>query len=196
MYCGLISVSVLSSKVSGYFSRQCSIRSHHSFMRDSSVLEGAVLLGEAREDLLGVADDRDVRRDVLADLGRVDVDVDELGVRGELAELARDAVVEARADREDQVGFVHRVVGRAGAVHAEHSEPLRVRRRERAEAVQRAGDRELLDPREVAQLFGCVGVDDAAADVEDRALGVGQGLGGEADLLGVSAVGRLVAGQR
>ena len=63
----------------------------------------------------------------LRDLGRVDVDVDELRARGELAELAGDAVVEAGADREDQVGLVHRVVGRAGAVHAEHAEPLRVR---------------------------------------------------------------------
>ena len=63
--------------------------------------------------------------DVLRDLGRVDVDVDELGVRRELGELAGDAVVEAGADRDDQVGLVHRVVGGAGAVHAEHAEPVR-----------------------------------------------------------------------
>jgi hypothetical protein len=43
-------------------------------------------------------DDRDVGRHVLGDLGRVDVDVDELGARGELRQLAGDAVVEARAD--------------------------------------------------------------------------------------------------
>ena len=49
--------------------------------------------------LLRVADDRDVRRDVLGDLGRVDVDVDELGPRRELRQLAGDAVVEAGADR-------------------------------------------------------------------------------------------------
>ena len=32
------------------------------------------------------------------------------------------AVVEARADRDDQVGLVHRVVGAARTVHAEHAE--------------------------------------------------------------------------
>ena len=40
-------------------------------------------------------------------------------------QLAGDAVVEAGADRADQVGLVHRVVGRARAVHAEHAQPLR-----------------------------------------------------------------------
>ena len=115
---------------------------------------------------LRVADDRDVRRDVLGDLGRVDVDVDELRARRELAELAGDAVVEARADRADEVGLVHRVVGRARAVHAEHPQPLLVRRRERAEAHQRARDREAVGGRELAQLRGGVGVDDAAAGVD------------------------------
>jgi hypothetical protein len=61
----------------------------------------------------------------------VDVDVDELRARGELGELAGDAVVEARADGDDQVRLVHRVVRRSGPVHPEHPEPLRVRRRER-----------------------------------------------------------------
>ena len=42
-----------------------------------------------RQDVLGVAHDRDVRRDVLGDLGRVDVDVDELRARGELAAACR-----------------------------------------------------------------------------------------------------------
>jgi hypothetical protein len=44
-----------------------------------------------------------VGRHVLGDLGRVDVDVDELRARRELAELAGDAIVEARADGTDQV---------------------------------------------------------------------------------------------
>jgi hypothetical protein len=83
-------------------------------------------------------------------------DVDELGPRGELRELAGDAIVEARADRADQVGLVHRVVGRARAVHAEHPEPALVRRplrgagRECAEAHQRARHREAVAARELA----------------------------------------------
>ena len=110
-------------------------------------------------------------------------------------QLAGDAVVEAGADRDDQVGLVHRVVGRAGAVHAEHPEPLLVRRRERAEAHQRAGDREVAAERELAQLLRRVGVDHAAAGVEHRPARVGHRLGGEPDLLGVALDRRLVAGQ-
>ena len=87
-------------------------------------LQRPVLAGQLRQHQLDVADDRDVGADVLGDLRRVDVDVDELGVRRELGELAGDAVVEAGADRDDQVGLVHRVVGGDGAVHAEHPEPL------------------------------------------------------------------------
>jgi hypothetical protein len=45
-----------------------------------------------------------VRRDVLGNLGRIDVDVDELGARRELRQLARDPVIEARPDAADQVG--------------------------------------------------------------------------------------------
>src|SRR4029079_9166232 len=78
-------------------------------------LQRAVLGRELGQDVLRVADDRYVRRHVLGDLGRVDVDVDELRPRRELAELAGDAVVEARADGDDEGGLVHRVVGRAGA---------------------------------------------------------------------------------
>ena len=56
----------------------------------------------------------------LVDLRRVDVDVDDLAVLGELADLARHAVVEADAEGQQQVGFVDGIVGVNGAVHAEH----------------------------------------------------------------------------
>ena len=116
-------------------------------------LQRAVLGRQLRQDALGVADDRDVRRHVLGDLGRIDVDVDELRPRRELGQLAGDAVVEAGADRDDQVGLVHRVVGGARAVHAEHPEPLLVRRREGAEAHQRAGDGEAVGQAELDELL-------------------------------------------
>ncbi len=145
--------------------------------------------------MLGVADDRDVRGDVLRDLGRVDVDVDELRARRELGELARDAVVEARADGADQVGLVHRVVGRARAVHAEHPEPLLVRRGESAEAHQRARHGEAVRRRELGQLGGGFGVDDAAAGIDHGALRGGERLRGLADLLLVALDARLIAGQ-
>ena len=64
----------------------------------------------------------DVRGLVLVDLGGVDVDVDDLAVLGELAELAGHAVVEPDAEGEQQVGVVDRVVGVDRAVHPEHIE--------------------------------------------------------------------------
>ncbi len=136
-----------------------------------------------------------MRGHVLADLGGVDVEVDELRVRGELVEFAGDAVVEAGADREDQVGFVHRVVGGAGAVHAEHAEPLLVRGREGAEAVEGAGDGEVAVFGELADLVLGTGGEGAAADVEHGALGGREGAGGLADLLHVALELRLVAGE-
>ncbi len=67
-----------------------------------------------------VAADREVGDLVLVDLRRIDVDVHDLAVLGELADLAGDAVVEAHAEGQQQVGFVDGVVGVDGAVHAEH----------------------------------------------------------------------------
>src|SRR3954462_14632798 len=141
-------------------------------------LDRAVLLGQLGQDLLGVSDDRDVRRDVLRDLGRIDVDVDELGARGELGELARDPIVEAGADVDDQIGIVHRVVGGPRAVHPEHAEPLLMAGGEAAQSHQRAGDGEVVGGAELAQLLGGVAVDHAAARVDYGPLGVGESLGG------------------
>ena len=74
-------------------------------------------------------------------------------MRRELGELAGDPVVEAGADRDDQVGVVHRLVGGDGAVHAEHAEPLVVGGREGTEAHQGRGDREAVGGGELAQLL-------------------------------------------
>jgi hypothetical protein len=156
--------------------------------------ERAVLDREPGEDVARVAHNRDVRGDVLRDLGRIDVDVHELRARGELGQLAGHAVVEARADRDDQVGLVHRVVRAPRAVHSEHAEPLLVRRRERPEAHQRARHRQPVARRQLHELGRGVGVDHAAARVDHRPAGVGERLGGQADLLRVALGGRLVAG--
>ena len=111
--------------------------------------------------------------DVLVDRGRIDIDVDLLRARRERVEPAGDAVVEARADADHQVAIVHRPVGFPGAVHAEHAEPLRIGRRIGAEPHQRRGDREAGELDQLAQQRAGVraGIDDAAAGVEQRALG-------------------------
>ena len=78
-------------------------------------LERLHLRGELRQRELERADDRDVRVADLPDLGRVDVEVDHLRARRERRDLAGDAVVEARADGDDQVGLVQRPVRRTSS---------------------------------------------------------------------------------
>ncbi len=55
--------------------------------------------------VLDVADDRQVDTDILLDRGRVDVDMDDLGVRRKGGDLAGDPVVEAGADGDEQVAM-------------------------------------------------------------------------------------------
>ena len=97
---------------------------------------------QVRERELHVAVDRDVGDLVLVDLRRVDVDVDDLAVLGELGELAGHAVVEAHAEGQQQVGLVDGVVGVDRAVHAEHVQGQVMVGREAAEAVHGQGDRD------------------------------------------------------
>ena len=97
--------------------------------------------------VLAVADDRDVDQPVLPDLGRVDVHVDDLGVGRERRQLAGDAVVEARAERDQQVGPLHRGDGRVVAVHAGHAQAELVGVGERAARHQRGDDGQLADRR-------------------------------------------------
>ena len=125
-----------------------------------------------------VADDRQVDLDVLVDRRRVDVDVDLLRLRRKGVETAGDAVVESCADADHQVAVMHGVVGLERAVHAEHPEPLLVRGRIGAEPHQRRGDRETGGEHEFAQERRGVRsrIDDAAAGVEDRPLGLGHHL--------------------
>ena len=64
-------------------------------------------LGQLWQHALDVADDGDVGGAVLADFGRIDIDVDHFGMRREGGQTAGDAVVEADAERDQQVGVGH-----------------------------------------------------------------------------------------
>ncbi|CAM5513511.1 hypothetical protein SANTM175S_00990 [Streptomyces antimycoticus] len=152
-------------------------------------------LDEVGEDLAGVTDDRHVGGAVLADLRRVDVGVDDLGVRGEAVQLAGDAVVEAGSEGDDQVGLLQRGDGGDRTVHARHSHVQRVAVGERAERHQGGGDGRSGELGEHLQLGGGARLDDAAADVEDGPPGCRDQLGGLADLLGVRLGDGPVAGQ-
>ncbi len=122
------------------------------------------------DDVLGVADDRHVGAADLALLGRVDVDVDHLGLLREGVDLAGDAVVEAGAERDQQIALLHRRDRRCVAVHARHAQTERVVVGERAASHQRGHDVAVEQLRELAQRLGRACFEDAAAGVDDRAL--------------------------
>ena len=98
--------------------------------------------------------------------------MDLLGVGRVAGEVAGDAVVEAHAEGEQQVGLLDGVVDPGLAVHAHHAERERVVGGEGAEAEQRAGDGDLLAFGEgddlVASAPEC---DDAVAGEDDGLLG-------------------------
>ena len=142
-----------------------------------------------------VADDRHVGLQDLADLGRVDVDVHDLGARPELVLLAHGPVVEARAQADDAVGVAHGEIRVGQAVHAQHPERQRMGLGERPHAVQRADDGDAAAGGELQQLFGGAGNIDAVAGHDDRALGRVDDLGRLADHPGVADLGGPVAAQ-
>ena len=103
-----------------------------------------------------VADDRHVGVPVLADLGRVDIGVDDLGVRGERVELAGDPVVESGAQGDQQVAALQRRHRGHGAVHAGHAQVELVAVGERAARHQRGHHRDAGQLGQLQQLRGGV----------------------------------------
>ena len=122
----------------------------------------------------------------LVDLGAVDVEVrDVLGARREFRRDAGDAVVEARADGDQEIAIVDRVVGEGRAVHAEHAHRQRAGGVHGADAHERGDHRDVEGLRELAQLRRRIAVDDAAAGVDQRPLRFTQHL---EEVVGLGAV--------
>jgi len=120
------------------------------------------------EQLARIADEGQVGLHHLVDGGRVDVEMDDARLRREAVEPAGHAVVETRADADDQVRMMEREVGLQRAVHAGHAEPFVARSRECAEAHQRERAGRLAQPHDVGKALtgGRASVDQAAAAVE------------------------------
>ena len=86
---------------------------------------------------LHVAGQADGGAHVLVDLRRLDVEVNDVGVRAESARPADHPVVESHADAEDKVRLGGCDVAPVHAVHAQHPVAQLVVARERGRAVQR-----------------------------------------------------------
>src|SRR5450432_1429248 len=119
----------------------------------------------------GIADDGGINLHVLVDFGAVDFNVNLEGIAGVSAQITGNAVIEAHAHGNEQIGFLNRVVDPGFAVHAHHSEIERILGGETADAQKchrygnSAGVHEILK-----NLHG-VGKYDAAAGEDERAFG-------------------------
>ena len=147
------------------------------------------------DDGLDVTDDRHVGVSVLADLGGVDVGVNDLGLGSERVELSGDPVVEAGAQRDQQVAALQTRHRRHRAVHPRHAQVLAVAVREGAARHQRGDHRDSGQLGQLPQLLGGLAADDTAADVEHGLVRGGDQLGGFVDLTVMRFGVRLVAGQ-
>ena len=97
-----------------------------------SLRAAALELGEQlTQERARIGEDAEIGRIIAAKLGRIDVDMDELGVR-KIPRIARHprrgrTIVEARADGDDDIGAAAGFVGRKRAVSADEAERQRDR---------------------------------------------------------------------
>ena len=84
------------------------------------------LFDQYLKDVVDVTHDGYVHLHVLGDGRRIDVHVHDLGVRTELFDIARHAIIEARTNGNDQIGIVHAHIGLICPVHAQHADELPV----------------------------------------------------------------------
>ena len=125
-----------------------------------------------------VAKDRHIDLDHFVDRRRVNIDMRFRRLGAERIKTPRDPVIKARADVDHQIAAVHRKVCLVGAVHAQHAQPRRTGRRIAAQTHQGGRDGKACRLDQLAQQLAGRGarVDDAAAGVEQWALGFGHRL--------------------
>ena len=93
-------------------------RRHGARSRLCSVLCLVQHFVQLAQSIANITDNRDVSRLVLVEFRGINVDVNDLAVLGEFTHLACDAVVEADAQGQQEVGLADGVIGIDGAVHA------------------------------------------------------------------------------
>ena len=124
-------------------------------------------LHQEMQNRLHVARKADGAWDVLVDLRRVDVDMDERRALHVLDNIARLAVSEATAERNDDIGFGNRMIRRLVSMHAGKADAQGMRLRQRTKTHQGLHDRDAVVLSKSGQLFRGSCIDDAAARDDD-----------------------------
>jgi len=148
------------------------------------------------QDGLCIAHDRDIHPLVLADLCRVDVDVDYPCLRCERIQFSRHAVIEPDTDGDEEVCLGDGIVRVLGPVHPEHAQVERVVARDGTKPHQGRRDRDHQGLGEPEELAGRIRGYHAPANVQERPFGLGKHLQRLVDLPGMAPVRGLVSPQR
>ena len=153
------------------------------------------LVQNLAEHRLGVAENANLHRVVLADLEAVDVDLDQLGrrdIEGDTRPVRRrNAIGKAAADGQDDIGGPRHGVARNGTEVAAGAGEEVVVLGETALAHERRGDGRADELGDRLQFRGGFRLDDAAAREQDRALGLEQKVDRPGDIVRVAEGSRL-----
>ncbi len=135
---------------------------------------GGNLLVDSSVELLqndpDIPDDSDGGGDVLVDLRRVHIDVDNVCSPGERGRFADDPVAEARADHNQQVAHRDDHVGDLRPVHSDHPRIACAGRRNRSDPHHRSAHRSIDLFDELGKLFARPSPNDSPADKTHRPL--------------------------
>ncbi len=143
------------------------------------------------------ANNRNIGLDGLGNRRRIDIDMDDLGVRAELAGVIAidDTVIKACTDGQDHVCVMHGQVGGVAAVHAKHTDELTIGTRISTQPHQGVGHRQVERARQFSQRARGTTKNDATTGVHDRTLGFEQHFYRFADLTGMTTGSRIVGAQ-
>ena len=119
-----------------------------------------------------------LHRHVLSQGGRVNIDLDDHGVVGELADFRSGTISKTRSRRDNAICLTGRPVGGGGTVHAKHPQPQRVIAGEAAEAHKGRSNRRVQQPGQSGYVFTSPAKHRTAANDEKRPLGLGELLRG------------------
>ncbi len=136
-----------------------------------AVIAGFDVRRELFENLASIADKGGVNFHVLVNLGAVDLDMDLAGAFRVRAEVAGDAIIEAHAHGDEEVGFLNGIIDPGFAVHAHHAEVQRIAGWEAADAEEGHGDGIIAGANKLLKGAHGAGEHDAAAGKNHRPLG-------------------------
>ena len=131
-------------------------------------IDGNILLQQTVEDTLDITDKRDRRSEVFADLGGIDIDVDDIDLLFQIFRLRNGAISDPRTGNDQKVTVCNSAVRVRFSVISKHSEVKRVVLRHNADTHHGCYKRNIILLTELADTFFTVSEDNAAAGADQR----------------------------